>query len=232
VVAVAKKSVKKVKSAKSKKVAKKAVNKTAGKTVTASKVKPAVAKTKAKATAAVSASPRLKKSPLSKSELDMFKKMLVEKRRALVGDMNGIAAEALRTNRHEGSGDLSSMPTHPADVGSDNYEHEFALGLLESERTLLKEIDAALERVANGTFGICLGTGKPISVARLKARPWAKYCIEYATLLEKGLAKPPVPAIDESSDEEYDEEEEESDEIGEEEEEAPENSEAEPEEEE
>ena len=116
--------------------------------------------------------------------------MLLDKRRALVGDMNGIEAEALRTNRQEGSGDLSNMPTHPADIGTDNFEQEFTLGLLESERTLLTEINSALDRIDAGTFGVCLGTGQPISVARLKARPWAKYCIEYAKLIEKGLAQP------------------------------------------
>jgi RNA polymerase-binding protein DksA len=130
------------------------------------------------------------KTPFSKSELEVFRQMLLDKRRALVGDMNGIEAEALRTNRQDGSGDLSNMPTHPADIGTDNFEQEFTLGLLESERTLLGEINGALERIENNTFGVCLGTGQPIGVARLKARPWSKYCIEYAKLLEKGLVQP------------------------------------------
>jgi RNA polymerase-binding protein DksA len=132
----------------------------------------------------------LKKSPLSKSELADYRKILLEKRRALIGDMSGIESGALRTNRQDGSGDLSNMPTHPADIGSDNFEQEFTLGLLESERTMLKEINEALERIANGTYGICLGTGEFIGKARLKARPWAKYCIEYARQLEKGLVRP------------------------------------------
>jgi DnaK suppressor protein len=133
---------------------------------------------------------RLKKSPVSKSELEEFRQMLIAKRRDLIGDMSGMESGVLRTNRQEGSGDLSNMPTHPADIGSDNFEHEFTLGLLESERALLAEIDEALERIDQGTFGICLGTGKPIGVARLHARPWAKYCIEYARMLEKGLVHP------------------------------------------
>ena len=82
------------------------------------------------------------------------------------------------------------MPTHPADIGTDNYEQEFSLGLLESERALLAEIDEALERIDKGTYGVCLGTGEPIGKPRLHARPWAKYCIEYARLIEKGLARP------------------------------------------
>jgi RNA polymerase-binding protein DksA len=136
------------------------------------------------------AAPRLTKSPLSKAELKEFRQMLLDKRRALVGDMSGMAAEALRTNRQEGTGDLSKVPTHDADVGTDNFEQEFTLGLLESERILLAEINEAMERIDKGTFGICLGTGGPIDAARLKARPWAKYCIEYARMLEKGLVRP------------------------------------------
>ena len=132
----------------------------------------------------------LKKSPLSRAELKEFRQMLLEKRRSIVGDMNGMEAEALRTNRQEGTGDLSKIPTHDADVGTDNFEQEFTLGLLESERTLLAEINEALERIDKGTFGICLGTGKPIDAARLRARPWAKYCIEYARMVEKGLVHP------------------------------------------
>ena len=165
-----------------KKVAKKAASK-AKKTV--KKAKKAAASKAAKST-----KKRLTKSPLTKSQLKAFRQLLLDKRRDLVGDMNGIQAEALRSGEHSIGSDLSNMPTHPADIGTDNYEHEFSLGLLESERTLLKEIDEALERVEGGTFGICLGTGEAIAMPRLKARPWAKYGIEYARLLEKGLVRP------------------------------------------
>lgn len=130
------------------------------------------------------------KSPMSKAELTEFRQLLVDKRRAIIGDMSGIEAEALRNSRQDGAGDLSNMPTHPADIGTDNFEQEFTLGLLESERTLLAEINSALERIDNGTYGVCLGTGQPIGSARLRARPWAKYCIEYARMLEKGLVQP------------------------------------------
>jgi len=95
--------------------------------------------------------------------------------------------EALRKTRQSSTGDLSNMPIHMADLGSDNFEQEFTLGLIESERQILREIDEALARIENGTYGICLATGRPISKARLKAKPWAKYCIEYAKRLERGF---------------------------------------------
>jgi len=193
-------SARKTKSAKAKKAAGTRKSKTApapatkaGKTTvrkTTVRKKPA-GKTKAdKAPAAAKRPARKVKSRLSKSQLNEFRQILLGKRHDLIGDMSGIEAEALHKSRQEGTGDLSNLPTHPADIGTDNYEQEFTLGLLESERLLLDEIDQALARIRNGTFGICLGTGKPIGKARLKARPWAKYCIEYAQMIEKGLVNP------------------------------------------
>jgi RNA polymerase-binding protein DksA len=79
------------------------------------------------------------------------------------------------------------MPIHMADIGTDNYEQEFALGLMDGERKLLKEIDDALQRIEQGTYGICEATRKPIAKARLEAQPWARYCVEYARMLEQGL---------------------------------------------
>ncbi|UCC28832.1 MAG: TraR/DksA C4-type zinc finger protein [Phycisphaerales bacterium] len=80
------------------------------------------------------------------------------------------------------------MPIHMADLGSDNWEKEFTLGLIASEQALVREIDEALERIENKTYGICLATRKRISKARLRAKPWAKYCIEYARAREEGRA--------------------------------------------
>ena len=130
------------------------------------------------------------KPALKKAEIEKFRQMLLAKRRALLGDMSGIEAETLGSGRQSGSGELSNMPTHLADLGTDNYEHEFSLGLLESERALLTEINEALERINAGSYGVCLGTGEPIGKTRLQARPWAKYCIEYARKVEQGLVQP------------------------------------------
>jgi len=124
---------------------------------------------------------------LSRAELEEYRRKLLNKRREIIGDMNGIEAEALGADRQEAAGDISD---HPADAGTDNFEQEFSLGLLESERQILGEINDALQRIDDRTYGICLGTGKPIGKARLDARPWSKYCIEYARLIEKGLAQP------------------------------------------
>jgi len=146
-----------------------------------------VAQKRKKASRKKTTSTRTKKRRLTAREIEAFKQMLLDKRRDIVGDVNEMEDEALKKSRLDASGDLSSMPIHMADIGTDNYEQEFALGLMDGERKLLKEIDDALQRIDQGTYGVCEATAKPIAKARLKAQPWAKYCVEYARMLEQGL---------------------------------------------
>lgn len=131
----------------------------------------------------------LPESPLTREEIEQFRGMLLEKRAAILGDVTTLRNEALNKDRRDAAGDLSSMPIHMADLGSDNYELEFTLGLIEGERAILKEVEEALERIRRSTYGICLATGKPIGKARLKAKPWAKYCYEYALAQEQGQTR-------------------------------------------
>jgi DnaK suppressor protein len=128
-----------------------------------------------------------KKRHLSAADLQRFQEMLLDKRREILNNVSEIEQEALRKSRLDATGDLSSMPIHMADLGTDNYEQEFVLGLMDSERKLLREIDDALQRMEDGTYGICEGTGKPIPKARLRAQPWARHCVQYARMLEQGL---------------------------------------------
>ena len=124
---------------------------------------------------------------LTKEELNNFKKLLLEKRQEILSDVTKIENESLKKSRLDATGDLSNVPIHMADIGTDNFEQEFALDLMDSERKLLDEIHKALERIEDGAYGICEGTGKPIPKARLKAQPWARYCVEYARMIEQGL---------------------------------------------
>jgi DnaK suppressor protein len=123
---------------------------------------------------------------LSTRELDFYRDLLLAKRRELVGDMGSMEAEALRSS---GGTNLSTLPMHMADMGTDNYEQEFTLGLVEKDRLVLREINQALAKIQDGSYGICEGTGKPIGKPRLEAQPWAKYSIEYARMLEKRLIR-------------------------------------------
>ena len=121
------------------------------------------------------------KTGLTRKDLRAFQLLLLEKRAEIVGDVMGM--EEARSAG--GGGDLSNMPLHMADIGSDNYEQEFTLGLVESERKLLIEIDRALLRIQNRTYGVCIITGTPIPKARLEIKPWAKYSIEIVREREK-----------------------------------------------
>ena len=201
---VAKKTVKKAKSKATKTPASKkksAVAKTktgvSGSSSFAKKSGPKILRTKKNAASkpglsAPSSAPKSRRprktneAPLTAAELEHFRELLMEKLREIVGDVNHIENEALRKSRTEAAGDLSTMPIHMADIGSDNFEQEFALGLMNSERKIVSEIVAALKRIEEGTYGVCEGTGNPIPRARLEANPWARYGVEYASQFEKG----------------------------------------------
>jgi RNA polymerase-binding protein DksA len=120
-------------------------------------------------------------------ELDQFRNLLLEKRRLLAGDVTTLENAALQNSRQDASGDLSKMPLDMADIGSDNYEQEFTLGLIETEQATLGEIEEALERIDKKLFGKCVACNGPIPKARLKVKPHAKYCIECKRREEKGL---------------------------------------------
>jgi len=120
-------------------------------------------------------------------DLENFRKILLAKRRVMAGDVNGLEQAALHNSRQDASGDLSKVPLDMADIGSDNYEQEFTLGLIETEQATLQEIDEALGRIDNKSYGKCDGCGCWIPVARLRVKPHAKYCIECQRQKEKGL---------------------------------------------
>jgi DnaK suppressor protein len=123
------------------------------------------------------------KTKLVKKELDQYQMLLLQKRAQLLGLLHGIETEALRSN----GGNLSNMPLHMADVGTDTFDQDLALGMAETERKLLEEIYAALGRIKDKTYGVCMMTGKQIPKARLQAKPWARYTIEAARKVESGF---------------------------------------------
>lgn len=130
------------------------------------------------------AKPGKNQAGLKAKELEFFRDLLLAKRRELLGDVHSMEEEALRS---ASGSNLSNLPIHMADMGTDNYEQEFTLGLVEKDRQLLREINVALAKIRDGTYGICEGTGKPITKARLEAKPWAKYSIEYTRKLESRI---------------------------------------------
>lgn len=109
-----------------------------------------------------------------------FRGQLTTLRARLRGDVKALADVAL----HDASG--SSMPIHMAELGSENYEQEFALSLMESEEDTLVAIEAALQRIEDGVFGKCLECDGVIPKTRLNAIPYAAMCVRCAEQQERG----------------------------------------------
>lgn len=121
---------------------------------------------------------------LKPEDLGSFRRLLEDLNDRLRGNVDRMTDEALRRNQGEASTNLSNVPLHMADVGTENYDQEFTLGLIENEQETLKLIDEALGRVDDGTYGICGECEQPIAKARLEALPYTRYCIECARKLE------------------------------------------------
>jgi RNA polymerase-binding transcription factor DksA len=120
------------------------------------------------------------------AELQVYKERLLALRARLRGDVNQLADSALKKNPSAPNGEASRMPIHMADIGSDNFEQEFTLSLMENEGGALAQIEAALERIEDHTFGECEECGAKISKARLNAIPYAALCIKCAANQEQG----------------------------------------------
>ena len=123
---------------------------------------------------------------LKPEDLESFRTVLQGLRARLRGDLNQMTDEALRLSQAESSGNLSNVPLHMADVGTENYDQEFTLGLIENEQATLEQVQTALSRLDAGKFGLCEECGEPIAKTRLQALPYTKHCIQCARKLENG----------------------------------------------
>ena len=126
---------------------------------------------------------------LTSKDLTHFRNLLLAKRRELLGAMGGLAAEASDGGSGGGSASYSPSSDDPAESGWLCQKADITAGLLANEQQMLRDIDDALGRIASRTYGICEGTGQPIHKPRLEARPWARYCIEYARKIEQQLRR-------------------------------------------
>ena len=121
---------------------------------------------------------------MTKAEINSYRLRLLALKKRLGGDLSKLEEEALQPVGGEASGGLSDVPIHPADLGTDNYEEEVTLDLLENEDQILAEINDALARIEQGTFGRCENCHQEISRERLEALPYARYCIRCARKLQ------------------------------------------------
>lgn len=120
---------------------------------------------------------------MKKADMKVYKERLLALRARLRGDVTNLADAALRKSSSEG-GDATSMPIHMAELGSENFEQEFTLSLMQAEGDTLDLIEAAIERVEDGTYGTCSGCGGTIPKLRLNAIPYTPVCIKCAEAQE------------------------------------------------
>jgi len=123
-------------------------------------------------------------SVLKNEEVELFRKALLALRTRLRGDLDQMTDEALRRDQPDSSGNLSNVPLHMADVGTENYDQEFTLSLIESEQGTLDQVYEALHRIDAGTYGRCAECKEPIAKPRLQALPYTPHCIQCARELE------------------------------------------------
>jgi DnaK suppressor protein len=120
---------------------------------------------------------------MKKTEMLAYREKLHAMRARLRGDVSAMAEVALRKSGMEGS-ESNGMPIHMAELGSDNFEQEFTLGLMEADGDTLSLIEAALERIGEGKYGRCVQCDGAIPKARLNAIPYTPVCIKCAELQE------------------------------------------------
>jgi RNA polymerase-binding transcription factor DksA len=114
-----------------------------------------------------------------------YYKLLIELRNHVTGQLDQHTEETLKRSSKEDSGDLSSYGQHMADAGTDTFDRDFALSLVSNEQEALSEIEAAIQRIKQGTYGVCEITQQPISKERLMAVPFTRYTAEAQKELER-----------------------------------------------
>lgn len=118
------------------------------------------------------------KKGLDKRSIDRFKRILLKEREEIIGDVKQI----YESSQEVGQDGIQDIGDEAANI----YNKQILLTLNENERMGLKEVDEALDRIENGTFGICEECGEPIGPKRLEVKPTAKYCVPCKTKMEKG----------------------------------------------
>ena len=113
---------------------------------------------------------------LTKEQIKLLRQLLITERAKLVDEIKSIARDA-STSPREASGDLSAYTIHMADMAADTYERELSMNIVSSEQEILYQIDDALKRLDDDSYGVCQQCNQPIAMSRLKAVPYASLCI-------------------------------------------------------
>ncbi len=121
----------------------------------------------------------------NKKELLEFKKLVIKIKDKIQEEIGKLSEDTLKKSQKDAAGDISGYTYHMADVATDTYDREFSLGLASNERKLFYELDDALKKIEEGTFGICEGCENLITRTRLRAIPYARLCLKCQEKHEK-----------------------------------------------
>jgi len=120
-----------------------------------------------------------------KKDLGDFKKIILARKEDILDDIKHVSEDTLKKTQKDAAGDISGYAYHMADVATDTYDREFSLGLASNEREILYELDDALKKIEEGSFGICEQCKSLITKIRLKAVPQARLCVKCQEKKEK-----------------------------------------------
>lgn len=188
--ATPKKSPAKKKPAPKKATPKKNVKKAPAKKAVAKKAAPKKVAPK-KAIKQAPAKPKSKKGhkPFTKKELAIYRELLQHQLERMQKNLNSLAANNLKRSPSDTTGDISFYSTHMADHGTDNFDRELALNLVSGRQESIYDIEFAIQRIDDGTYGICQACDNPIERPRLKALPFARKCLACQNAAERGRTK-------------------------------------------
>jgi len=122
-------------------------------------------------------------------KLQPFYDLLIELRDHVKTGLSMHTEETLKRSSKDDAGDLSGYSQHMADAGTDTFDRDFALSMVSSEQDALTEIEAAIERIFSGKYGVCEMTGQAIDTERLMAVPFTRYSVETQKQLEKNQTR-------------------------------------------
>lgn len=120
-----------------------------------------------------------------KKEARAYRQLLLKLRERITEDIKHISEDTLKKSQKEAAGDISGYTLHMADLATDAYDREFSLNLASCDRDVLLLVNDALKRMDEGDYGICPQCKKPIARIRLKALPFACFCLKCQKTQEK-----------------------------------------------
>jgi DnaK suppressor protein len=121
----------------------------------------------------------------NKKDLTIFKKLILERKDEIITEIKHISDDTLKKSQRDAAGDISGYAYHMADIATDTYDREFSMGIASNERKIIYDIDDALKRIEDGSFGTCEDCKGVIAKTRLKAIPYARLCLKCQEKREK-----------------------------------------------